>query len=405
MGGAAIAAQRLHRSLLSHGVTSKLATLVKSNDDKQTVRVNRFVNNKTISYLSALDKIPLVFSKAKRPFKISPTKLSLGGHGVFKIIKDFRPDIINLHWINSGMLNIKNISKFSSTKPILWTLHDMWAFTGGCHYSNGCANYQQGCGLCPLLKSNNKKDLTRQIFKSKSFLWKYKNFTLVSPSNWLKELASTSPIFLNSKKINIPNGVEIDLPIYQKNDIIEKYGFNKNKRHVLILTHSLCDRRKGAELFMESLNHAKSEDKFDVITIGGSIENLFDESIKIHNLGYLDSQKEIRSIYAASDVFVLPSKEDNFPNTILESLSVGTPVVAFNNSGGASEIIDHKKNGYLVNAFNAKDLAEGIRWTLNNSEYDQICKAAYNKIKNDFTIDHMTNKYINLYQDILRNTA
>lgn len=400
-GGAAIAALRLHHSLCSKGIEGKFLTLIKTKDDDTVVSINPIVNNRTISAISAIDKIPLINSKTTQPFPISPAWLSAGGWGVGQAIKKYDPDIIHLHWITSGMLSISDIAKISALKPIVWTLHDMWAFTGGCHYSSGCRQYKNGCGACPLLKSESKKDLSSWIFNRKQKSWNTKNITLASPSNWLNNFASTSPLFIQSTKIVISNGVKIDDPLFKKKEICFRLNLPLDKKLILIVAQSLSDPRKGAELFFKSLERIQIPHKFDIISIGNLPKQLPKTSSKIHNFGYLSSPKDMASLYAAADVFVLPSVEDNFPNTVLESMSVGTPVVAFRGGGGAAEIIDHQINGYLVDSFDPQKLAQGISWILNNNSYDAVRQSAYNKIKDHYTMEHMAENYINLYHNIL----
>lgn len=398
-GGAAIAALRLHQSLCSNGIESKFITLLKTRNNENVISANRLVNKYTFPLLSVINKSPLLqYRNAPRPYQISPGWLSLAGKKILKTIRDWNPDIIHFHWVAEGMININDIVKISDIKPTVWTLHDMWALTGGCHYSSGCSRYEAGCGACPFLKSNNSNDITSRIFNQKKITWKNQNLTLISPSQWLNAMASKSPLFAKNLCTVIPNAVEMHTVSFTKEEICERYHIQKNKKIILAVSHNLSDKRKGFDLFLKSLKHLNPKENYELITMG----NLHRQpSSSIRHLGYISQPNEALSIYAAADVFVLPSIEDNFPNTILESMSVGTPVVAFKNSGGAAEIIDHKINGYLAESFSPENLAHGISWVLHHDSYNTIRRAAKEKITHNYTLDHMAARYISLYQKIL----
>jgi len=404
-GGAAIAAMRLHQALLQKDMNSRFMTLLKTIDDDTVFRSSVLVNRQNFRLWSALDKLPLLqYPHIPRPYCLSPAGLSQAGRGIKKMIRRWNPDIVHLHWINSGMLSLHDIAWIAHRKPVVWTLHDLWAVTGGCHYPAGCRHYHQSCGCCPMLNSSDPHDLSAKILAKKKKRWPTQNITLVAPSLWMKDLSEESSLFKPKTTVHIPNGVPVDQALVSREDLCTRFNLPPNKRFILILAHSLADQRKGLTLFLDSLRHIPTAADYEILAIGGEAPESATSPHPIRHLGYLSSNRDLCSLYAAADVFVAPALEDNFPNTILESMSVGTPVVAFKSSGGAVDIIDHKTNGYLADAMDPKQLAQGITWILHHDTYPALRQAAAETIKTRYTLKHLSRHYIDLYRDILTLT-
>lgn len=404
-GGAAIAANRLHQALLQQGLDSRMTVLVKTCSDKTITRANPCISCRSISLAATLDKIPLLaYPSAQRPYPFTPAGISWGGSGVHRIIRTFDPDIVHLHWTGSGMLSIKNIGWISRHKPVVWTLHDAWAFTGGCHYPSDCYNYHTTCGRCPVLGSSSPRDLSAKILTQKERLWSRSNIVCAAPSLWMKNLCNQSRLFSENSTVQIPNGVAVNQTIASRETVCAKFRLDSDKKFILMLAHSLADERKGANLFFESLSCLNDIPDVEVLTIGqGQASGLKESPYPVHHLGYVSSPRDILALYAAADVFAAPAKEDNFPNTILESMSVGTPVVAFAQSGGAAEMINHKGNGYLADEINPGKLADGLTWILTHEAYPMIRHAAAQKIQQCYTLDLMADRYRELYETIIQD--
>lgn len=401
-GGAARSAYRLHQGLHEIGIDSQMLVQDKSSDDKAvvapTARIKQSISNSRVAF----DALPLKFYRQREAATFSLQWLP---DGIAPKIANFQPDIINLHWINEGYIQIETLAKFK--KPLVWTLHDMWAFTGGCHYSGNCDSYTLSCGNCPQLASSKDWDLSRWVWQRKLKAWKNLNLTVVTPSSWLAKCANSSSLFKNLRIERIPYGLDTQKyrPIARKN-ARELLGLPQDKQ--LILFGSLkatSDKRKGFDLLqdaLQSLSKSGLQDKLELIIFGASQpENPPEFGFKTHYLGTLADDISLAAVYSAADVFVLPSVEDNLPNTVLEAIACGNPCVAFN-IGGMPDMIEHQKNGYLAQPFKTEDLATGIAWVLENEErHYKLSQRARSKTEQEFSLDIQARKYSSLFHDIL----
>jgi len=401
-GGAAIAAYRIHKGLQGGGINSRMLVQSKLSDDKTVIgpdnKIKKGFAKLRPTLDSAVKKIfaggaKTIFSPAWLPFSDIPSR-----------IKSIAPDIIHLHWICGGMLRIEELKQIN--KPIVWTLHDMWAFTGGCHYSDGCDRFQQDCGNCQQLNRSSKNDLSRSILRRKKKEWNGLDITIVTPSRWLAECAKESSLFKNRRVEVIHNG--LDLNLYKPIDKIfarKIWDWPIDKKLILFGAMSATsDHRKGFDLLYEGLKQlaAKWSDKAELVVFGSSEpENPPDFGLPVHYLGRLHDDISLALLYAAADVMVTPSRQDNLPNTVVESLACGTPVVAFD-IGGMPDMIESQINGYLANSFDTSDLAAGINWVLSdNSRHKELCIKAREKAVACFDIEKIARQYTELYREVL----
>lgn len=365
-GGAHRAAYRLHRALLKANMDSSFFVFFKDSDDF-TVSGPPTKLQKSKNFLRyVLDSYPLVLHKNKRKFSTALFPTRTPQH-----TEQLSPDIIHLHWINGGMLRIEEISKFK--KPIAWTLHDMWPFTGGCHYDNNCGGYKNTCGKCPVLGSTNAHDTSYKTLQRKIRNFNKIKLKIITPSNWLAECARSSSLFRDCNIDIIPNCLNLDLfKPWDKNFSREILGLPKDK--LLILSGALniqSDPRKGFRHMLNALKLISADtlaNDIEIVIAGSSVpKNTPPVNIPFHYLGFLHDEISMALTYSAADIFVAPSEQDNLPNTIVESLACGTPCAAFD-IGGMPDMIEHKKNGYLAKPLDTEDLAAGILWMLHSSE-------------------------------------
>jgi glycosyltransferase involved in cell wall biosynthesis len=372
-GGAAIAAHRLHKELLKEDIDSKMLVMKKDSDEKEIfiARDNKFEKHILSKVRTLIKKAILSKYRKSKDIIFSPAKLGLD-ITKNKVIQE--ADVIHLHWVVGGFLSLNSLDKlFSLDKKIVWTLHDMWAFTGGCHYSGECKKYINNCGDCPILNSNKENDLSRKIFEEKSKIYKNKNLNIITCSNWLGECAKKSDLLKNKNVNAIPN--VLDDTIFKhigQNTAQDILDLDKNKKYILFgAMNSTSDPRKGWNYLKKSLqiiNERYSDLKYDVelLVFGSSYsENIESLPFKVQFLGRLYDEYSLSLVYNASDVFVGPSLEEAFGQTFNESIFCGTPAVSFEGTG-TEDIIKHKINGYLAEYKNSEDLAKGIIWTLNN---------------------------------------
>lgn len=399
-GGAGRAAFRLHNSLLDSNIQSSMLVNRKNSLEKTVIGPSNIIK-KILGYLRPyLDSLPVRFYRHKSatmfsvlwlPFSSIPSK-----------INKINPDIVHIHWLGPGMIALEDFSKINA--PIVWSLHDMWAFTGGCHYNENCNRFQIGCGNCRVLGSNKENDLSKRVFERKERVFKkINNLTMVGLSNWITESSKQNILFKNRRIINLPN--PIDIKIFKptnKNNARNLLGLPNDKKLILFgAMAATSDFRKGFQELSETLMKLKSQD-IELVVFGSKRpSNNYDFGFIAHFLGHINDEETLASIYSAADVMVVPSLQENLSNSIMESLACGTPVVAFD-IGGNSDMINHKKNGYLSAPLDTASLKSGIEWVLNCPNYNELCKNAREKVIQDFNSKVISKKYIQLYEEILK---
>jgi glycosyltransferase involved in cell wall biosynthesis len=404
VGGAAIAAYRLHRGLLQAGVSSQMVVGYKFSSDPTVIKASTDPVGRVIDFVRpALDPWPLTFYPQRThgtlSFQWLPDRL-------LSKIDRWQPDIINLHWVGSGFVQIETLTRLKM--PICWTLHDMWAFTGGCHYSDGCNRFIVGCGSCPILQSQDLQDVTQRVWQRKQQAWKNIPMTIITPSRWLATVAQSSSLFQQLPVKVIPNG--LDTQVYQPMPrAVARQALGLPVDRQLILFGALSatsDRRKGFDLLLAALAQLPEQrrEMIELVILGAKQpKNLPNFGFPVHYLGELTQDEQLAKTYAAADVFVLPSREDNLPNTILEALACGTPCVSFA-VGGIPEAIDHLQNGYIAPAFETTELARGIDWVL-GAEADALQAVARQKALQEYALAVQAQRYQDLYTSLLGNVG
>jgi len=400
-GGAARAAYRLHQSLLMQGVESQMLVQNKSSDDHTVLCVNKTKIKKGLSKLRpTLDALPLRKYKNKTPTLFSVANLPYSG--VVDAINEVNPDIVHLHWINGGMLRIEELLKIKA--PIVWSLHDMWPFTGGCHYDELCDKYKVGCGRCPILKSSKEQDLSKKILKRKKRVFSgLPRLHIIGLSEWLNDCSKESVLLKNHQHSNLPNPINTDIfKPFDKEKARELWSLPLDKSLILFgAMGATSDLRKGFRELSEAIQKL-NRTSIEFVAFGSSQPlNAPDLGCKVHYIGSLSDDVSLVTLYSAVDAMVVPSIQENLSNAIMESLACATPVVAFA-VGGNSDLINHKKNGYLATPFDTRDLAKGIEWVLNHDNYNELCTNAREKVMREFDSVVVVKRYVELYEEILK---
>jgi glycosyltransferase involved in cell wall biosynthesis len=403
-GGASRAAYRLHRSLLADGIQSRMLVQSKASYE-DTIFCTHNKAAKLISLIRpSMDKLLLKAYSGKSKTLFSPAWLPLGG--VLKIIRHFNPDLVHLHWVCDGMIRIEDLAKINI--PLIWTLHDMWPFTGGCHYNEGCEGYKRNCGTCKVLGSNLKNDLSAKVWqRKKSTLTSLTNLTFVGLSRWMANAASESTLLKNARKVNLPNPIntEIFAP-FDKTQARKLFKIPEDKKLILFgAINATADRRKGFMELCDALRLLNSHET-ELLIFGNSRLSYkpgFFSQI-IHCIGHLYDEVALRALYSAADVTVVPSLQENLSNIIMESLACGTPVVGFD-TGGNGDLIDHMKNGYLATLSNSSDLAMGIKWVIEHSNSNMLKDKARQKALSFFTSTLVAKQYIKLYEEVVSHAS
>ena len=402
-GGAARCAYRLHKGIRQTNTESVYVVQNKFSSDADIL-----VSQPTFGKLSALlrpgiDRLPMRLYRNRLKNYFS-TGLMFSPD--LSLVNKLNPDIINLHYVAEGFLPIKSLEKF--TAPIVWTMHDSWPFTGGCHLPGECTRYERSCGRCPILGSRNFHDLSNWIWKKKLRAWRDLNMTIVTGSNWLAGCVKKSSLFKNYRVEAINPG--LDLTCYkptETNIARSQLSLPPNKKLILFgAMHSTTDPNKGFEFLrsaIKGISKSKVGENSELVIFGAS-EPLDkpDFGMKAHYVGRLHDDLSLAILYSAADVMVVPSIRESFGQTGSEALACGTPVVAFG-ATGLLDIVDHKHNGYLAKPYDAEDLAHGILWVLLQNEIDCVALSenAREKAESAFSIERMTDRYIELFEEIL----
>lgn len=351
-GGAAIAAGRLLHALQKNGIDAKM--LCRKNIS--------WWKGKPQSWTSIIERAYIWAINGFSMKDLWAADTGLFGQDITKTQEYREADVIHLHWINQGFISLKAIRRFvKDRKKIVWTMHDEW----------------NALGLFHLDIQQKDSYLDRLVRKKKQELYDVCDIHFVTCSEWLRREVMASQIMERQNITTIPN--PIDTSIFKPQS-------HTNKRRVLFVAQDINNPRKGMRYLDEaaiSLNK-NAADKVEIIALGRDIP-------------YISNLKEMANLYASVDVFVLPSLSDNLPNTIMEAMACGTPCVGFD-VGGIPEMIDHKVNGYVARYKDSQDLAEGIKYVLDEKNHDRLSQACIEKVRHCYSEEAVAEKYIDVYE-------
>lgn len=407
-GGAAVACKRLMISLKKQGISVKMLVRDKQTTEPDVISIGGSKNQKRINRLRFVYERLVIwlnnFFSRKNLFSVS---IANTGMDITRLKEVKEADIIHLHWINQGMLSLKDIHKLIALrKPMVWTMHDMWPCTGICHHARDCSHYTHNCGNCIFLKLSGNKDLSYRVFRKKLRVG-YENILFVACSNWLKSQAERSSLLKHSKVVTIPNPLDTNLfsPL-DKLEVRKRLGLSLDGYFLLFGAAKVGDVRKGFEYYFEALRLLN----FEMPELRGRLELIFmgeagleipkDIPYPAHFTGFLTDEKKIADWYNAASLFVLPSLEENLPNMIMESMACGTPVVGFA-TGGIPEMIDHKYNGYVARYKDSRDLMKGICWLLNRADSREVSENARKKVVDYYSEKLIAERFSQLYSELL----
>ena len=401
-GGAAVAANRLMEALINNGVKAKMLVRDKQTDCLTVVSAGdgwrqrwHFLWERWRIFMA------MHFSKTH----LFEADIANVGTDITTLPEFKEADIIHLHWINQGFLSLNGIQKIlSSGKPVVWTMHDIWPATAICHYARGCCRYQNKCESCPLLPRRSVSDLSAVVWRRKNEILRKYHISFVACSRWLEGEAKKSALLKGQRVTNIPNPINshVFCPS-DKQQAREALGLPLDKHVILFVSQRLNDKSKRLDYLVAAVNRmavqdSSLKDNTAIAVLGGHSEEVADLlPLPVFPLGYVSDESKIVKVYNAADVFVLPSLEDNLPNTIMEAMACGVPCVGFN-IGGIPEMIGHLKSGYVAKAADADDLARGIKWVL-DFKGEELSKEARRKVLNSYSQQSVAIKYIELYQE------
>jgi len=407
-GGAAIAGQRLIKALRGYPV--EINNVVLKADNRSGNQVTPVANSPLLEKVAwaklALEK-GLFYFHEKTPeirfqFSTNAFGFNLAARDELK-----NTDIVHIHWPHQGFLSLKQWRKIIDLgKPIVWTMHDMWAFTGGCHYTSGCNRYFNGCGNCPYLKNPAPNDLSKTIYRQKEKLYHQATIHLVTCSQWLAANVKESPLLGNQPVYHIPN--PIDTEKFKPGNKIKArqfLGLPENRKLVLFGAAKLNDKRKGFKYLVHALKMLKYQypelEKEVALLIFGSHDETYKKMLPFDTYA-LGSITNPEMAFQAADVFVLPSLQDNLPNTIMEAMATGLPCIGYN-TGGIPEMVEHKVNGYVAQYKSDEDIMKGLNYIIREADYSLLSENARKKVTHHFNEQKVAEQYLELYKTILQH--
>jgi glycosyltransferase involved in cell wall biosynthesis len=400
---------RLNKALKAEGLDSELAVnfLFRDNPEVQNLSKGFFSKWFTAAGI-ILERITAkLFTKdVPIPFSFPVWGKDISG---LKLLKS--ADIIHLHWINHAFLRPEDLAKLSGlNKPIVWTFHDSNAFTGGCHVRYDCDHFLKECGNCPVLKYHGPDDSSHRIWKRKEKAYSKLDLTIIAPSRWMAGSVKKSSLLGSVNVVNIPNTLVTS--VFKPTDKSEARAIlSLNPEKFILMSGFMPSRKdlhKGTPYLIEAIelfirDHQVSPDSVELVVFGNRDEKNVPE-FPIHTtfLGTISDDEKLALCYSAADVFLAPSLEDNLPNTVMESLSCGTPLAAFK-TGGIPDMVKHQYNGYLAEYRSSADLAAGIAWIYNYPDKSELNFNARQTVMEYFSESTVAAQHIELYKSLLNN--
>lgn len=408
-GGAARGAYRLHRALaergLATGVASSMRVGQKLSDDATVVGgdtcvrgVVRRLTRRRLARFYARG-----FTTGSAAFhSIAWPSTGLGGE-----LNRSAADILHLHWLGRDTLSVEEIGRLG--RPIVWTQHDMWTFCGAEHYSDD-RRYIDGYDAAARPSYEDGPDVNRRTWRRKQRAWR-RPMHLVCPSRWLAECARQSALARDWPIAVIPNPLDLDTfrPVDQE---MARALIGLPAGVPIVLFGAIgggADRRKGLDLLTDALRRLRAEHgegrlrELRVVVFGQSrpAEPL-DVGFPVHYAGHLHDDLSLRLHYAAADVMVVPSRQENLPQSATEPMACGTPVVAFR-IGGLPDIVDHGQTGYLAEPLDPASLATGIDWILSDStRRQQLGAAGRARAERLWAPEVVARQYVDVYREVMR---
>ena len=408
-GGAAKAAYRLHQAIQGQHMKSEMLVLRKHTNDLSVKSLRDSVLGKIKSkYYKKINRVKNHIDPLFHTENSALHSFGWSGYGLVNQINQSDADIVHLHWI-AGMLSIDDIARIN--KPIVWTMHDMWAICGGEHYvpdDSPTSRFRAG-----YLENNRPEyesgpDLNKKSWDAKLSAWKDKHFSIVGCSTWLAQCAKDSPLFKKSQiyASNFSLNINDIWKPYPKAPSREIFKLPQHKKLILAgAVGGVNNFYKGGDLLKESLSHLSDKAKadFEVILFGQEANEQFQNwPLKVHNVGKISDQHLLAQLYSCADVVIMPSRQEAFGQIASEAQACGVPVAAFQ-IGGPLDIVEHQKTGWLAPPYDTKDLARGIEWILTNPSSQEMSQSSRERAVKLFSEEAIGRQYVNIYKQTLQN--
>jgi len=409
MGGAAIASYRLMEVLRESGVDVKMLVQEGGEEDETVSSTTGSSLKKQINFLRfAMERLYFLRHEKSKEHRFLFSMANTGEDiHQNKLVRE--ADIIHLHWVNAGFLSLASLNALLDLgKPVVWTFHDMWAMTGGCHHALSCDRYKKECGECLYLKKPGRKDLSHRLWIKKSKIFKDRNITVITPSEWLRNCVSESSLFGTMDVHAIPNPIDqTRFKAVDRKRACRNLGLDPSKKYILFGAASVKNLYKGFSYFQKAIElMSQDEEAVDGVEIllfgktGGNVSHMF--PLPVRNVEYVNSEQTMVDLYSAAQLYAISSLQDNFPSTIIESMLCGTPVVGFR-TGGIPEMIVHLEDGYLASHKDSAELAVGMMWFLSYDPYQALSDRIRSAAVRRFSRENSATLHVELYRKVLND--
>lgn len=415
-GGASVAAQRLHHSLRAAGVDSRFWYSDREKKPASDDSINPVSWIRSGNWLSKLARA-IRWSHRKLEWtwlKSQHLKRRPVGYEIFTAARlpaetkydssTLSGDVLHLHWVAKLIDYPTFFASVPDELPIVWTLHDMNPFTGGCHFSANCEAFVAGCSRCPQIANPGSRDLSHQQFVLKRAAIQGKNLHVVAPSTWLLDAARRSAIFSEARTFHcIPYGLQTELFVPQdKRASREQFQVPREAVVIGFGADLVTNRRKGWREMLAALSQLRADRPTIALVFGGGdLPKCTNRNLTVLPVGFVNDRNRLAQLYSAMDFFVLPSLEDNLPQTGLEAMACGTPVVAFK-AGGIPDFVLHEQTGLLAKIGDPADLARQMQRLIGHPEYLVTMGTQARKlIAEKFSSSVEAAAYSRLYQELV----
>lgn len=401
LGGAARAAFRQHQALRAAGIDHWMLAGKKSSDDPFVVEAppmrHSFIRARKADLIRqfAIDRNRTPLSNTWFSFPLRDKGLA-----ALEVVRS--ADILNIHW-SSGFVSLSGLDElFSLGKPVVITLHDQWAFTGGCHYTSGCDEFRRTCTSCPQLAVD-PFNVPATVLRLRRDLGHARRATVVSPSRWMFDTASASPAMAGWRHEHIAMPLDLEVFKFQPREVARAtLGLKPGPWRVLFVADRVAERRKGFQdlVAVASLVSSVADRPVHFLALGQSFDVPPELASRVELLGSISENDRIAATYAAADCLLLPSHEDNLPNTMTEALACGTPVIGYN-IGGLPDLVRSGQTGALVQRGDTNALAQALIQLLSSGATESFRQACRNAAETHCSYPVHARKCLELYNELL----
>ena len=405
-GGASIAAARLLEALNDNGIKAKLLVSRKVSERPTVTALPSYAAHRAHFLTERLAVWAACGFRRDHLFDIDP---ALCGTDITTLPEFREADVVHLHWVNQGFLSLRGVRRIlRSGKPLVWTLHDMWPFTGVCHYARECQKWRTGCHHCELLPGGGgRRDLSARTFGRKSSVYAAGRMAFVACSHWLADLAAVSPLLAGHKLYSIPNPIDTGrfCPA-DRSEVRRRLGLPEDRQLILFVAYKVTSPLKGVDYLCDALQRlvaARPElrQQWQLVAVGRESGRLTDRvPVPVTAIDYVSEEEQIIDLYRAADVLAMPSLHDNLPNTIAEGMACGLPCVGFN-VGGLPQMITHRVNGYLATYRDADDFGRGLLDTLQPEHHAQRSLEARRTAVTAYAQRAVAARYTAVYEEMI----